>query len=117
MREAGATLLGKLQTHEFAARVTSENEHYGPVRSPHNPGHIVGGFSGEAAAAVAAGMATAALGIDTGGSIRITAACCGTVGLKPTYGLVPTAGAYLLAWSLDHVGPVCPKPRATRFCC
>jgi aspartyl-tRNA(Asn)/glutamyl-tRNA(Gln) amidotransferase subunit A len=106
LRQAGALLLGKLNTHEFAAGVTGDNAHYGSVRNPYDPDRIAGGSSSGSAAAVATGMAAAALGTDTGGSIRIPAACCGTVGLKPTYGLVPTAGTYPLAWSLDHVGPL-----------
>jgi aspartyl-tRNA(Asn)/glutamyl-tRNA(Gln) amidotransferase subunit A len=103
---AGAALLGKLNTHEFAAGVTAENDYYGPVRNPHDLARMAGGSSGGAAASVACGMAAAALGTDTGGSVRIPAACCGVVGLKPTYGVVPVAGSYPLAWSLDHVGPL-----------
>ncbi|TNC25759.1 amidase [Amycolatopsis alkalitolerans] len=106
LRQAGASLLGKLNTHEFAAGVTAENEHYGPVRNPYHLAHMAGGSSGGAAAAVACGTAAAALGTDTGGSVRIPAACCGVVGLKPTYGLVPVTGTYPLAWTLDHVGPL-----------
>jgi aspartyl-tRNA(Asn)/glutamyl-tRNA(Gln) amidotransferase subunit A len=104
LSEDGAILAGKLNTHEFAAGVTSANDTYGAVRNPRHTGRIAGGSSGGSAAAVAGGMVGAALGTDTGGSVRIPAACCGVVGLKPTYGLVPTHGVYPLAWSLDHVG-------------
>ncbi|MSQ12048.1 MAG: amidase [Dehalococcoidia bacterium] len=103
---AGAVMLGKTHMHEFAFGVTNVNQHYGPARNPWDPQRMTGGSSGGSAAAVAAGMAVAALGTDTGGSIRIPAAMCGVVGLKPTYGLVSRRGAVPLAWSLDHVGPL-----------
>ncbi|HEU4753976.1 MAG TPA: amidase [Armatimonadota bacterium] len=106
LREAGAVILGKLGTHEFAYGATGANPHYGPVRNPHDPARITGGSSSGSAAAVAAGMCYAALGSDTGGSIRCPAALCGIVGLKPTYGLAPRTGVVPLAWSLDHVGPM-----------
>lgn len=106
MRDAGATLAGKLATHEFAAGVTCEDTPFGTVRNPLDTRHMAGGSSGGPAAAVAAGLVTVALGTDTGGSIRIPAACCGVVGLKPTFGRVPTDGVQPLAWSLDHVGPL-----------
>lgn len=106
MREAGAQLAGKLVTHEFAAGVTCEDTPFGTVRNPLDTRHMAGGSSGGPAAAVAAGLVTVALGTDTGGSIRIPAACCGVVGLKPTFGRVPTEGVQPLAWSLDHVGPI-----------
>ena len=106
IREAGALLAGKLATHEFAAGVTCEDTPFGTVRNPLDTRHMAGGSSGGPAAAVAAGLVTAAVGTDTGGSIRIPAACCGVVGLKPTFGLVPTDGVQPLAWSLDHVGPL-----------
>ncbi len=106
LRRAGALCLGKTNTHEFAAGTTSANDTYGQVRNPRAPDHISGGSSGGSAAAVAAGMAAAALGTDTAGSIRIPAACCGVVGLKPTYGLVSREGIFPLSWSLDHVGPL-----------
>ena len=102
----GALLLGKLHTHEFAAGATGENEAYGPARNPWDPSRITGGSSSGAGAAVSAALASAALGSDTGGSIRVPAALCGTVGFKPTYGLVPTDGVVPLSWSLDHVGPL-----------
>lgn len=106
MREAGAQLAGKLVTHEFAAGVTCEDTPFGTVRNPLDTRHMAGGSSGGPAAAVAAGLVTVALGTDTGGSIRIPAACCGVVGLKPTFGRVPTDGVQALAWTLDHVGPI-----------
>jgi aspartyl-tRNA(Asn)/glutamyl-tRNA(Gln) amidotransferase subunit A len=103
---AGAVLLGKLNMHEFAYGTTSVNPHYGPVRNPWDPERVTGGSSGGSAAALAASFAPLTLGTDTGGSIRIPASLCGTVGLKPTYGRVSRRGAYPLCWSLDHIGPM-----------
>src|SRR5580704_2774081 len=85
LRQAGAILIGKTNLHEFAYGVTSENPHYGAVRNPWNTDRITGGSSGGSAAAVAAGLCAAAIGSDTGGSIRIPSALCGVVGLKPTF--------------------------------
>ena len=106
LRRAGAVLLGKLNLHEFAFGVTSVNPHYGPARNPWDTARITGGSSGGSGAATAAGMCFAALGSDTGGSVRIPACLCGIVGLKPTYGLVSRRGVLPLSWSLDHVGPM-----------
>jgi aspartyl-tRNA(Asn)/glutamyl-tRNA(Gln) amidotransferase subunit A len=102
--EQGAVRLGATNLHEFALGVTTENPHFGICRNPWDPGRTPGGSSGGSAVAVAAGMALAALGSDTSGSIRIPAAACGIVGLKPTYGRVSSFGCYPEAWSLDHVG-------------
>ena len=102
----GAVLLGKTGLHELAYGITSDNPHFGAVRNPWNPECIPGGSSGGSGAAVAAGMAFMAMGSDTGGSIRIPAAFCGTVGLKPTYGRVSRYGAFPLGFSLDHMGPL-----------
>lgn len=106
MMSEGAVLMGKLNTQEFAAGVTGDNDHFGPVRNPWAPQRLAGGSSSGPAAAVAAGLVTVSLGTDTGGSIRIPASCCAVVGLKPTYGLVSTRGVFPLSWSLDHVGPL-----------
>ena len=106
LRRAGAVLVGKTNLHELAFGTTSANPHYGPVRNPWDTACHPGGSSGGSAAAVAAGLAYGALGSDTGASIRQPAACCGIVGLKPTYGLVPRHGCFPLAWSMDHVGPM-----------
>jgi aspartyl-tRNA(Asn)/glutamyl-tRNA(Gln) amidotransferase subunit A len=106
LREAGAISLGKTNTHEFAYGVTTNNPHFGPTRNPWDPDCIPGGSSGGSGAAVAAGMAAMAMGTDTGGSIRIPAALCGTVGLKATHGRVSTAGVIPLSWTLDHAGPL-----------
>jgi aspartyl-tRNA(Asn)/glutamyl-tRNA(Gln) amidotransferase subunit A len=106
LRLSGAEIIGKTNTHEIALGVTGVNPHFGPVRNPHNLGRISGGSSSGSAAAVATGMAFAALGTDTGGSIRIPAALCGVVGLKPTLGRVSTRGVLPLSWNLDHVGPL-----------
>ncbi len=106
LREAGAVLLGRLNLHELAYGVTNENPHFGPVRNPWKLSRVAGGSSGGSAAAVAASLCLASLGTDTGGSIRIPAACCGVVGVKPTYGRVSRHGVLPLAWSLDHVGPI-----------
>jgi aspartyl-tRNA(Asn)/glutamyl-tRNA(Gln) amidotransferase subunit A len=103
---AGAILLGKTNLHEFAYGVTNQNAHYGPAHNPWAVDRITGGSSGGSAGAVAAGLCVAALGTDTGGSIRIPSALCGTVGLKPTFGRVSVFGTVPLAPSLDHVGPL-----------
>jgi aspartyl-tRNA(Asn)/glutamyl-tRNA(Gln) amidotransferase subunit A len=107
LKAAGAVMLGKLNMHEFAYGDSSAQSHFGPVRNPWNPDRVPGGSSGGSAAAVAGGLCYAALGSDTGGSIRQPAAHCGIVGLKPTYGLVSTRGVVPLSWSLDHIGPMC----------
>src|SRR5467141_1990696 len=104
--EAGAVLLGKTNMHEFAYGVTSNNPHYGPVRNPWDLSRISGGSSGGSAAAVAAGLCYGSLGTDTGGSIRIPAALCGIVGLKPHYRRVSTSGVVPLSVTMDHVGPL-----------
>jgi aspartyl-tRNA(Asn)/glutamyl-tRNA(Gln) amidotransferase subunit A len=101
LERGGAVLIGKTNTHEFAWGVFTP-----PTRNPWNLERVPGGSSGGSAAAVAAGMIPGAVGSDTGGSIRIPAACCGITGLKPTYGLVSTAGVIELSASLDHVGPL-----------
>ena len=106
LREAGAVLLGKLGLHEFAYGVSSVNPHFGDVHNPWDTTKIPGGSSGGSAVAVVAGEAYAALGSDTGGSIRIPASLCGCVGLKPTFGRASLFGAVPLAWSLDHPGPL-----------
>ncbi|MCH9000829.1 MAG: amidase, partial [Proteobacteria bacterium] len=106
LKRAGAVLLGKTAMHELAHGTTSDNAHYGPVRNPWDPACHPGGSSGGSAAAVAAGLAFGALGSDTGCSIRQPAACCGIVGLKPTFGRVSKFGVLPLSWSLDHVGPL-----------
>ncbi len=106
LREAGAVLLGKLGLHEFAYGISSVNPHFGDVHNPWDTTKIPGGSSGGSAVAVVAGEAYAALGSDTGGSIRIPASLCGCVGLKPTFGRASLFGAVPLAWSLDHPGPL-----------
>jgi aspartyl-tRNA(Asn)/glutamyl-tRNA(Gln) amidotransferase subunit A len=108
LEAAGYVDVGKTNLHEFAFGTTSQNPHFGTVPNPIAPGRLAGGSSGGSAAAIAAGLADAALGSDTGGSIRIPAACTGTVGFKPTYGLVPSEGCFPLAPSFDHVGPMAP---------
>jgi aspartyl-tRNA(Asn)/glutamyl-tRNA(Gln) amidotransferase subunit A len=106
LEAAGYATVGKANLHEFAYGTTSENPHFGTVPNPVAPGHVAGGSSGGSAAALAAGEADAALGTDSGGSIRIPAACCGVVGFKPSYGLVPLDGCFPLAPSFDHAGPL-----------
>jgi aspartyl-tRNA(Asn)/glutamyl-tRNA(Gln) amidotransferase subunit A len=103
---AGALTLGKLNMTELALGPFGDNAHHGDVQNPWRLGHVSGGSSSGSGAAVAAGLAAAALGTDTGGSIRLPAACCGLVGLKPTYGRVSRAGVMPLSWSYDHVGPL-----------
>jgi aspartyl-tRNA(Asn)/glutamyl-tRNA(Gln) amidotransferase subunit A len=106
LEAAGYRDVGKTNLHEFAWGITSENPHYGDVPNPLAPGRIAGGSSGGSAAALAADLADAALGSDSGGSIRIPAACCGITGFKPTWGLVPIDGCFPLAPSFDTAGPM-----------
>lgn len=104
LRAAGAVIIGKTATHEFAYGCTTDSPFHGPTRNPADPDRTPGGSSGGSAAAVAAGMVPLALGTDTGGSVRVPAACCGVVGFKPTYGRISTEGIIPLCWSLDHPG-------------
>jgi aspartyl-tRNA(Asn)/glutamyl-tRNA(Gln) amidotransferase subunit A len=106
LEAAGYITIGKANLHEFGYGTTSDNEHFGRVPNPLAPDRTAGGSSGGSAAALAAGLAEAALGTDSGGSIRIPAACCGVTGFKPSFGLVPVAGCFPLAPSFDHAGPM-----------
>src|SRR5215210_5454180 len=106
LEAAGYANVGKTNLHEFAYGITSANPHFGTVPNPTFPGRMAGGSSGGSAAALAAGLADAALGTDSGGSIRIPAACCVIVGFKPSFGLVSLEGVFPLAPSFDHVGPM-----------
>ena len=106
LREAGAVLLGKTALHEFAYGISNDNPHFGPTRNPWNPERVSGGSSGGSGVAVAAGMCYAALGTDTGGSIRIPASFCGIAGLKPTLGRVSLRNIQPLGYTLDHAGPM-----------
>ncbi len=111
LAEAGMVLLGKTNTHEFAYGPTNEVSMFGPVANPWDTTRISGGSSGGAAAAIAAAMTPLASGSDTGGSIRMPAACCGVTGLKPTYGRVSRAGIFPLCWTMDHAGPLARTAR------
>jgi aspartyl-tRNA(Asn)/glutamyl-tRNA(Gln) amidotransferase subunit A len=106
LRQAGAVIVGRTNLHEFALGTTSEDSAFGPVRNPLDGSRSAGGSSGGSAAAVATGMGLASIGTDTGGSIRIPAAACGIVGLKPSFGEVPTDGVIPLSPSFDHAGPL-----------
>jgi aspartyl-tRNA(Asn)/glutamyl-tRNA(Gln) amidotransferase subunit A len=106
LEDAGSILIGKTNTHEFAYGPTGDRSHSGPTRNPFDGRRITGGSSGGSGAAVAANLCYGALGSDTGGSIRIPATLCGTVGMKPTFGRVSKSGVFPLSWSLDHVGPI-----------
>jgi aspartyl-tRNA(Asn)/glutamyl-tRNA(Gln) amidotransferase subunit A len=106
LREAGAVFIGKANLHEFAFGTTNEDSAFGPARNPYDTSRSPGGSSGGSAASVAAGMAFATIGTDTGGSIRIPAAACGLVGLKPSFGDVSTDGVVPLSRTFDHIGPL-----------
>src|SRR5204863_3206347 len=106
LRLAGAVFVGKTNLHEFAFGTTNEDSAFGPARNPHDPTRSPGGSSGGSGASVATGMSLASIGTDTGGSIRIPAAACGVVGLKPGIGEVPTEGVIPLSRTLDHAGPL-----------
>lgn len=108
LRATGGFVIGKTNLHEWAFGPTSSNPHYGPVRNPRDLERSPGGSSGGSAAAVAAGFCDWAIGTDTGGSVRMPAALCGVVGVKPTHGIVSTAGVVPLAGTLDTVGPMAP---------
>jgi aspartyl-tRNA(Asn)/glutamyl-tRNA(Gln) amidotransferase subunit A len=107
LREAGAIIVGKTNLHEFAFGTTNEDSAFGPVRHPLDPERSPGGSSGGSAASVLDDMAYASIGTDTGGSIRIPAAACGLVGLKPGLGEIPTGGVVPLSATMDHLGPLC----------
>ena len=109
IKKAGGQIIGKTNTHEIALGVTNNNPHFGACRNPWDITRTPGGSSGGSAVAVATGMAMAAIGTDTGGSIRIPAALCGVVGLKPTYGRISLRGILPLSWNLDHAGPITRK--------
>jgi aspartyl-tRNA(Asn)/glutamyl-tRNA(Gln) amidotransferase subunit A len=106
LRRAGAVIVGKTNLHEFAFGTTNEDSAFGPARHPLDETRSPGGSSGGSAASVIAGMALGTLGTDTGGSIRIPAAACGLVGLKPGYDELPASGVVPLSRTLDHVGPL-----------
>jgi aspartyl-tRNA(Asn)/glutamyl-tRNA(Gln) amidotransferase subunit A len=107
LERAGAVIIGKTNLHEFALGPTNDESAFGPVHHPLDPSLSSGGSSGGSAVSVATGMSWASIGTDTGGSIRIPAAACGVVGLKPSFGDVPTDGVVPLSVSFDHVGPLC----------
>lgn len=106
LREAGAIVLGKLNMHELALGTTSTASHFGAVRNPWNLDHVAGGSSSGSAAAVAAALCAGTVGTDTGGSVRVPAACCGVVGLKPTHDAIDPGGVRLISRSFDHIGPL-----------
>jgi aspartyl-tRNA(Asn)/glutamyl-tRNA(Gln) amidotransferase subunit A len=106
LEEAGAIIIGKLNTHQFAYGPTGDRSFYGPVRNPYDLEKMTGGSSSGSAAAVSACLCFGSLGTDTGGSIRVPASFCGVVGMKPTYGLISKHGVYPLSWTLDHIGPL-----------
>jgi aspartyl-tRNA(Asn)/glutamyl-tRNA(Gln) amidotransferase subunit A len=106
LKEAGAVILGKLNTHQFAYGTTGDRSYFGAIRNPYDTSKIAGGSSSGSGAAVAASLCYAALGTDTGGSIRIPSSFCGIVGMKPTFGRVSKYGVFPLCWTLDHVGPM-----------
>jgi aspartyl-tRNA(Asn)/glutamyl-tRNA(Gln) amidotransferase subunit A len=114
--QAGVVMLGKTGLHELAYGITSNNPHYGAIRNPYDLERIPGGSSGGSGAAVATDMCFMAMGSDTGGSIRIPASFCGTVGLKPTFGRVSSEGCFPLGFSLDHMGPLTRTTRDAALC-
>ena len=114
LRNSGAIIIGKLNMDECAIGGTTNNPHYGPTINPWKPGFVPGGSSGGASSAVAGGLAWAAIGTDTLGSVRLPAAYCGVVGLKATRGLISMNGIVPLSPSLDHVGPLCRSVRDAR---
>nr|WP_275899466.1 amidase [Bacillus piscicola] len=104
LQQAGAIIIGKTNLDEYANHMVGKNKHYGTIQNPLHADYSVGGSSGGSAVSVAAHLAYGAIGTDTSGSVRVPAACCGIVGLKPTYNLLPVDGVTPLSWSLDHMG-------------
>lgn len=105
LQQEGAIMIGKANMHEFAFGITNNNPFYGPAKNPWNPKMISGGSSGGSAVSVAANLCVASIGTDTGGSVRIPAASCGLVGLKPTKSVISGKGTTPISWTLDHIGP------------
>ena len=114
LRSAGAIVVGKLNTHEFAFGASTTSPHFGPARNPWDTERICGGSSGGSGAAVAAGLVAGTLGTDTAGSIRIPACFCGVTGLRPSTGRVPNRGVVPVSWTFDTVGPIAPERRGLR---
>ncbi|MEY9866818.1 aspartyl-tRNA(Asn)/glutamyl-tRNA(Gln) amidotransferase subunit A [Peribacillus sp. B2I2] len=114
LKRAGAIIIGKQNTHEFAYGPTGDRSYFGPVRNPYDLSKMTGGSSSGSAAAVASALCYGALGTDTGGSVRIPSSICGIVGMKPTFGRVSKYGLYPTSWTLDHIGPMtrCVKDNA-----
>ncbi|MGP1615166.1 MAG: amidase family protein, partial [Pollutimonas bauzanensis] len=106
LRKAGAIIIGKANTHQFAYGSTGDRSFFGAVRNPRNPSRVPGGSSSGSAASVAAGLAYGSVGTDTSASIRLPAALCGVVGMKATLGLISRQGVFPLSETLDHVGPI-----------
>lgn len=106
LKASGSVIVGKQNTHELAYGTTGDDSYFGPMRNPYQSGKIAGGSSGGSASAAAVHLCWGALGTDTSGSIRIPSALCGTVGMKPTYGMISTEGIQQLSKSMDHVGPI-----------
>ena len=113
MRGAGAVIVGKTTTHQFAYGPTGDRAANGPCANPHDPSRMAGGSSAGSGAAVAAGVVPLAVGSDTGGSVRIPAALCGVVGIRPSMGLIPTDGVFPLSWTFDTVGPLASDVEGT----
>lgn len=106
LKKYTSVIIGKQNMHEFAYGTTGDDSFFGPTKNPYNPNKITGGSSGGSACATALGLCSGSLGSDTSGSIRIPAAICGVVGMKPTFGKIATEGIYPLSWSMDHIGPI-----------
>src|SRR5699024_11422609 len=113
LKDTEEIIIRKLNMHEYVHSITNDNPHFGPVRNPWNKEKISCGSSGGSAASVAVGSTPVSIGTDTAGSIRIPAAACGVVGLKPTRGVVSAHGVYPLSWTQDHVRPMSTTVKAT----
>ncbi len=115
--DAGGSIIGTTNCEAFAFSGAGHTCNHGPVRNPHNPAHNPGGSSSGSAVVLATGQADVAIGGDQGGSIRLPASWSGVLGLKPTFGLVPYTGCAMIEATLDHIGPMATRPRASRGSC